>query len=444
MLIRLPASRARPLLADMLRRALASVHGGDALRRRLRMSGNQLTIGRQRYDLGNYERLVVVGAGKASAAMAHAIEPVLGRHLEGGLVVVKHGHGVPTKRIAVVEAGHPLPDRAGVTASRRIKQLVTGLTARDLLIVLLSGGASSLMAAPVSGVTLAEKQRVTGQLLRCGAGIAEINTVRKHLSNLKGGRLAALSDATILTLILSDVIGDDLSAIGSGPTAPDPTTYSDAVKCLRRYGLWASVPPSVRRHLIRGVDKNLTETPKPGATLFRRVQHEIIGNNATALTSLTATARSAGLQTVRLPPYINEARNAGAQMGALARLILKGQRPWRRPCCLIAGGETTVTVTGSGKGGRAQEFALAAARAVAGLRGVYVAAVATDGTDGPTDAAGALVSGETWNRAKRIGLDLAAALSRNDSYRALKRLNCHITTGPTGTNVNDLYVLLVF
>jgi glycerate-2-kinase len=444
MLIRLPVSRARPLLAGMVRQALSSAHAGQALRQRLRMDGNQLTVGRRRYDLGKYERVVVAGAGKASAAMAHALELVLGRHLEGGLVVVKHGHRVPTKRIAVVEAGHPLPDRAGVTAGRRIMQLVAGLTARDLLIVLLSGGASSLIPAPVSRVTLAEKQRVTRQLLRCGAGIAEINTVRKHLSTLKGGRLAALSDATILTLILSDVIGDDLSAIGSGPTAPDPTTYGDAVTCLRRYGLWASIPRSVRRHLTRGVNQDLAETPKPGATVFRRVQHEIIGNNATALTSLTATGRSAGLQTVRLPPFLNEARDAGAQMGALARLIVSGQRPWRRPCCVIAGGETTVTVIGSGRGGRAQEFALAAARAVAGLRGVYVAAIATDGTDGPTDAAGALVSGETWNRAKRMGLDLAAALSRNDSYRALKRLHCHITTGPTGTNVNDLYVLLVF
>jgi glycerate 2-kinase len=442
--MRLPASPVRRLLAKMLRQALASAYAGRALRRSLRKDGDHLTIGRRRYDLRDYERVVVVGAGKAAAAMARAIEPILGRHLDGGVVVVKYGHRLPTTRITVVEAGHPLPDRAGLTAARRIMKLVTGLTARDLLIVLLSGGASSLVPAPVSGVTLADKRRVTEQLLRCGAGISEINTVRKHLSNLKGGRLAALSDARIVTLILSDVIGDQVSAIGSGPTANDPTTYGDAIECLRRHGLWSSAPRSVRRHLIRGVDGRLTETPKPGARLFRRIQHEVIGNNATALAALIATAQAAGWRTLLLPPFTKDARKAGAEMGALAKRILMRRRPLPRPCCVMAGGETTVTVTGSGKGGRAQEFALAAAKAVAGLRGVYVAAVATDGTDGPTDAAGALVSGETWNRAKTMGIDLDAALSRNDSYRALKRLNCHITTGPTGTNVNDLYLVFVF
>ena len=444
MLIRVPASPVRPLLTTMLRQALASAHAGRALRRYLRKDGDHLTIGRRRYDLRDYERVVVVGAGKAAAAMARAIEPFLGRHLDDGLVIVKCGHGLATKHIAVAEARHPLPDQAGLTAARRIMKLVTGLTARDLLIVLLSGGASSLMPAPVAGLRLSEKQRLTDQLLRSGASIAEVNTVRKHLSDLKGGRLAALSDATVVTFILSDVIGDDLSTIGSGPTVPDPTTYGHAVDCLRRHGLWTSAPRSVRRHLIRGVDGQLAETPKPGAKLFRRIQHEIIGNNATALAALIATARAAGWRTLLLPPFTKDARKAGVEMGTLAKRILMRRRPLPRPCCVMAGGETTVTVTGSGKGGRAQEFALAAAKAVAGLRGVYVAAVATDGTDGPTDAAGALVSGETWNRAKAMGLDLDAALSRNDSYRALKRLNCHITTGPTGTNVNDLYLVFVF
>ena len=444
MLIRVPASPVRPLLTRMLREALASVHASQALRRKLRKDGDYLTIGRRRYRLRDYERVVVVGAGKAAAAMARAIEPILGRHLDDGLVIVKYGHGLPTTRIAVVEAGHPLPDRAGLTAARRVMALVSGLSGRDLLFVLLSGGASSLMPAPVAGLTLREKQHLTDQLLRCGASIAEVNTVRKHLSDLKGGRLAALSDATVVTFILSDVIGDDLSTIGSGPTVPDPTTYGHAVDCLRRHGLWTSAPRSVRRHLTSGVQGRLTETPKPGAKLFRRIHHETIGNNAMALAALTATARAAGWPTLLLPPFTKEAREAGADMGALARRILRRQRPIARPCCVMAGGETTVTVTGSGKGGRAQEFALAAAKAVAGLRGVYVAAVATDGTDGPTDAAGALVSGETRNRAKAMGLDLDTALSRNDSYRALKRLNCHITTGPTGTNVNDLYLVFVF
>lgn len=444
MLIRIPASPARLLLAAMLRQALAATHGGRALRRSLRKDGDDLIIGRHRYNLRDYARVVVVGAGKASAAMAHAIEPILGRRLDSGLVVVKYGHGVSTRRIAVMEAGHPLPDRSGLTAAKRITKLVAGLTERDLLFVLLSGGASSLLPAPVSGLTLADKQRVTDQLLRCGAGIREINTVRKHLSDLKGGRLAALSDATVVTLTLSDVIGDDLSAIGSGPTAPDPTTYADAIECLRRHDLWLAAPVSVRRHLEEGVDGRMAETPKPGARLFRRVRHEIIANNAMALAAVAATAQARKWRTRVLPPFTRDAREAGAQMAALACRIVGRQHPLARPCCIIAGGETTVRVTGHGKGGRAQEFALAAAKGIAGLSGVYVAAVATDGTDGPTDAAGALVSGETWPRAQRKGVDLDAALRRNDSYLALNRLGCHITIGPTATNVNDLYLLFIF
>ena len=444
MLIRIPVSPLRPLLRSMLREALRSTDAGRALQRSIRKDGERLTIGRRTYNLRDYGRVVVVGAGKASAAMARAIEPILGRRLDRGLVVVKYGHRLPTRRIAVVEAGHPFPDRAGLTAARRIVELIGKLTAQDLLIVLLSGGASSLMPAPVDGVTLADKQRVTDLLLRCGAGIVEVNAVRKHLSNLKGGRLAALTGATILTFILSDVIGDDLSAVGSGPTAPDPTSYRDAVTCLHRYGLWSSVPHTVRRHLTRGLAGRLTDTPKPGAQLFRRVRHIVIGNNAAALDALAATARAAGWRTCVLPPITNEARTAGAAFGVLAKKTVMKQRPAKRPYCLIAGGETTVTVRGGGKGGRAQEFALAAAKAIAGLRGVYVAAIATDGTDGPTEAAGALVGGETWDRAERIKLDLDAALKRNDSYRALKRLNCLVMTGPTATNVNDLYLLFVF
>jgi glycerate 2-kinase len=442
--MRLPASPVRPLLATMLREALASVHAGHALRRAVRKDGDTLTIGRKRYDLRHYERVVVVGAGKAAATMARAIEALLGRHLDDGLVIVKYGHGVRTKRIAVAEAGHPLPDRAGFRAARRIIALVGGLTARDLLVVLLSGGASSLMPAPASGITLTATKRITKQLLRCGARIEEVNTVRKHLSSLNGGRLAALTEATVVTLIVSDVIGDDLSAIGSGPTAPDPTTYRDAHSCLRRHHLWSSAPASVRKHLVDGVEGRLPDTPKPGNRLFRRVHHEIIGNNAQAVAAATAAARAAGWRTVTLPPLTNEARVAGAEMGILAKSILGRRRPLPRPLCILAGGETTVTVKGHGKGGRAQEFALAAARSVAGLSGVLVVAFATDGSDGPTDAAGAVVSGSTWTRAKQLGMNLNTTFSHSDSYRALKRLNCHITTGPTGTNVNDLYLLLVF
>lgn len=444
MAIKLPASPVGSLLRTMVRLALESVNAGTALRRAVKKDGDVLTVGSRRYDLRRYERVVVVGAGKATAPMARAIEQLLGRRLHSGLVVVKYGHAVPTTRIVVEEAGHPLPDRAGQAAAQRLHTLASSLTARDLLIVLLSGGASSLMPAPVSGITLADKQRVTRQLLRCGASIGEMNTVRKHLSNLKGGRLAESTKATILTLILSDVLGDDLSVIASGPTAPDPTTYGEAVDCLKRYGLWAAAPRTVRTRLEQGRRGKLTETPKPRSPLFRRVQNQIIGNSQLALVALTRVAREAGLRTVlHSMTLTGEARDIGSQFGALARGILDKKSPVPRPCCIVAGGETTVTVRGNGMGGRAQEFAVAAAKAIAGLPNVWVAALGTDGTDGPTDVAGALVSGDTLARARRLRVDLDVALARNDTYPALKALRSHIRTGPTGTNVNDLYLLFV-
>jgi len=443
MSMQLPASPISRLLTKMLRQALDACHAGKALRRVLQKDGEVLTIGSRRYFLHDYERIVIVGAGKATATMARAIEQVLGRRLHSGLVIVKYGHAAPTRRIAVKEAGHPVPDRAGQVATKRLLAITSSLTERDLLIVLLSGGASSLMPAPVRGVTLADKRRVTSQLLRCGAGIGEINTVRKHLSDIKGGRLAASTKATIVTLILSDVLGDDLSAIASGPTAPDPTTYSDAIDCLKKYRLWPSTPRSVRAHLEQGRCGHHAETPKPGTKRFRKIHHEIIGNNEMALTATTSAARSAGLRTILHPALTGEARVAGAHVGSLALGILTKKEPVLKPCCLVAGGETTVIVKGRGRGGRAQEFAVAAAQAIAGLPNVWVVALGTDGTDGPTDVAGALVNGDTWRRGKRVGVSLSTALKRNDTYPALKRLHSHITTGPTGTNVNDLYLLFV-
>jgi len=444
MAMQLPASPIKPMLSTMIRRALDAVNAGTALRRAVKKDGNVLTVGSRRYDLRRYERVVVVGAGKATAPMACTIERILGRRLHSGRIIVKYGHVVPTERIVVEEAAHPLPDRAGQLAAERLRALASSLTARDLLIVLLSGGASSLMPAPAPGITLVDKQRVTKQLLRCGANIGEINTVRKHLSNLKGGRLAESTKATIVTLILSDVLGDDLSAIASGPTAPDPTTYGEAVECLKRYRVWSSAPRAVRKRLEQGRRGRLAETPKPRSPIFRRVQHHIIGNSELAIAAVTRTAREAGLRTIiHSTTLTGEARVVGAQFGALARTILAKKDPVSKPCCIVAGGETTVTVQGTGKGGRAQEFAVAAAKAIAGLPNVWVAAIGTDGTDGPTSAAGALVSGDTLALARRLGVNLDSALTQNNTFPALRRLRSLITTGPTGTNVNDLYLLLV-
>jgi glycerate 2-kinase len=442
--MQIPSSPIRPLLKKLIGRGLDAVDARAAVRRAISKNGEELVIGRRRYDLRRYDRVLVLGAGKATASMAQAVEQRLGSRLQGGFVVVKHGHVVPTRQIVVAEAGHPIPDRAGQRAAARLCAMATELSRRDLLIVLLSGGASSLLPAPVPGITLAAKQKTTQELLRCGASIREVNTVRKHLSRIKGGRLAEMTKATIVTLILSDVLGDDLSAIASGPTVPDPTTYLEAVAILKRYRIWQAVPQRVRRHLTRGCQGLTSETPKPGFSLFRRVHHHIVGNNDAAVRAVARVAREAGLRTLLYKPALSgEARDEGQRFGLLAKNIVQTGTPLQKPCCVVAGGETTVTVTGRGRGGRAQEFVAAAALEIAGLAKVWVVGIGTDGTDGPTDAAGAIVGGNTMARAQRLSVDLKGALQRHNTYSALKRLHQLIITGPTGTNVNDLYLLLI-
>ncbi len=435
--------RLRALLARLLEAGLRAVDPAGALRRHVRRAGVRLHVGRQRYDLREYSRVVAVGAGKASARMAVALEGTLGDRLAGGLVVVKYGHAAPTKTIEVVEAAHPVPDQAGRRAAARLLALAGGLTPNDLLLVLLSGGASSLLPAPAPGLSLRDKQQTTRLLLRSGATIQEINAVRKHLSAIKGGRLVASTPARVVSLILSDVIGDDLGAIGSGPTAPDPTTYEEACRTLHRYRLWQVVPPRVQSHLINGQRGRYADTPKPGSSVFRHVQNQLIGNNRQAVEAVARAVRQAGLRPLILSSTLTgEATGAARVFGAIAREIASSGRPIARPACIIAGGELTVTLRGHGTGGRAQEMALAAALEIAGLPNVWIAAFGTDGTDGPTDAAGAVVDGQTVARAARAGLNPAGALRCNDAYPFFKTLDGHITSGPTGTNVNDLYLLI--
>ncbi len=443
MSLALPASPARSILRRVIGAGLRAADPAHALLNLVHRTGHRLQVGRRSYDLRSFDRVVVLGAGKASARMAQTLERVLGVYLDGGLIVVKTGHRLPTKRITVIEAGHPVPDRAGLEAAERLRARVAELGPRDLLIVLLSGGASSLIPAPVEGVSLADKQQLTQLLLRSGATIQEINVVRKHLSTIKGGRLAEATRARIVTVILSDVIGDELTAIGSGPTTPDPSTYRDAIAIMKRRRIWTKAPASIRRHLQRGEHGDVSETPKPGAARFRRVQHEIIGNNEMALVAAAQAAQHAGLRTVLFStPLVGEASRAGTTFASLAERLSEGKEIVRRPYCIVAGGETTVTVTGRGKGGRAQEFAAAAAYEIAGLHKTWIAAIGTDGTDGPTDVAGAVVSGSTLDQAKRKGVNLRRALTQHNTYPALHALKSHIVTGPTGTNVNDLYLLL--
>lgn len=437
-------TRARRLLTRLFTCVLQAVDPYLAIRAHARRRGSILSIDSERFDLRRYRRIVIAGAGKAALPMALAMEDMLGKYLETGLIVTKYGHGGRTRKIQVMEAGHPVPDQAGVEGTTRLLDLVHGLTRNDLLLVLISGGASALLPAPAAGISLKDKQDTTGLLLRSGATIQEMNAVRKHLSMLKGGQLAAATKARVVSVILSDVIGDDLGTIGSGPTAPDSTTYRDAIRILQSYRVWSRIPTSVRRHLTQGRRGVLSETPKPGASVFRRVTHHLIGNNRAAVETASAVCSSEGVTPLVLTTELTgEAKMAARWFGSLARQVILRGRPARRPCCLIAGGELTVTVQGKGTGGRAQEFALAAAKEIVGLPNVYVAGFGTDGTDGPTDAAGAVVDGQTVTRASKRRLNLPRALSNNNAYPLLKSLKQLVITGPTGTNVNDLYLLLV-
>jgi glycerate-2-kinase len=431
-------------LRRILLAALDAAAPALAVRRALTLRRQTLRVNGRLYDLRRIARVVAIGAGKASVPMARAVHEVLGGWLDSVFVVAPSPvPGRAKSGIGVAAAGHPIPDRRGVQAARHVLQLASSLGADDLLIVLLSGGASSLLPLPAAGLTLADKQRTTQLLLRSGATIAEVNTVRKHLSAIKGGRLAAATPASVLTLILSDVGGDDLGVVGSGLARSDRTTFLDAVRIVRRYGLWEQLPVAVRIHLIEGLAGRRDETPKPRSLIFRRVQHAVVGNNRLAVEAAAKAAHKEGYESVLLGMFVTgEAGQFGRWMGELGKELAR-RTTLPGPVCVLAGGELTVTVRGSGAGGRAQEFALAAALGIQGTPGVWVAGFGTDGRDGPTHAAGAVADGETVARGKRKRMDAARFLRKHDSYTFFKRVGGHIKTGLTGTNVNDLYVLMV-
>jgi hydroxypyruvate reductase len=433
-----------------IRAALEAVDPAAAVRNAMRREGEALTIGGRRYDLDRYRRILVVGAGKAGAPMAGAVEEILGDRVSAGLVNVKYGYTGPTarrpQRVRLREAGHPLPDENSLAGTREIVDLLRGAGDQDLVLVLVSGGGSALMMLPEEGISLGDYQRLTESLLRSGATINQINTIRKHIEQVKGGRLAQLAaPAEVATLILSDVVGDPLDFIASGPTVPDTTSFADALDVLRRFDLLQQVPRVVVDWLERGQRGDVPETPKPGDPLFERVSTAVVGSLDVAARAAQAGAERAGFETLLLTTYLEgEARDAGLLAGALAKELIRRGRPLSPPACLILGGETTVTVRGEGKGGRNQEIALSAALAIAGLPGVIVVALATDGSDGPTDAAGGIVDGSTIERAVALGLDPGAALARNDSYAFLEGVGDLLVTGPTNTNVNDLLMVFAF
>ncbi len=430
----------------VLAAAIAAVDPHSAVRRHLRREGQRVWLGQRVYDLDAFERIWLVGAGKAGLPMASAAADILGDRLTGGVVIVKEGYaGEQPPGIDLMEAGHPLPDQRGVEATRRLMALLEKAGPRDWVLVLLSGGGSALLTAPAPGVSLADLQELTAALLACGANIQEINTLRKHVDTIKGGGLARRAvPAHISALVLSDVVGDPLDVIASGPTVPDTSTFADAWDVLQRYDILAQTPSAIRNYLEKGLRGVLPETPKPGDPLFERVQNHIVSSNFQAAQAGLAQVAVEGWQTMLLTTFLQgEARQVGRMLGAIARQAVLTGQPLTRPFCLVAGGETTVTLRGKGLGGRNQELALGAASELDGLPGVILVALATDGGDGPTDAAGAVVTGETLVRACAAGLDAQDFLARNDAYHFFAPLGDLLLPGPTLTNVNDLAFLFL-
>ncbi len=428
--------------------ALQAVNPEDAVRRFMQRHGNKLEVGNQKYDLDRFERVYLVGAGKASAPMAEAAVEIIGANLTEGLIITKEGYrkAKALTRCLIFEAGHPIPDLRGVMATRRILSLLEQVRESDLVICLLSGGGSALLNCPSEGISLQDMQALTGELLACGANIDEINTLRKHLDNIKGGGLCKkAAPATVVSLILSDVVGDPLDRIASGPTAPDPSTYTDAYSILNRYDLVKRTPQTIVDHIRLGIQKQIPETPKPGDPIFSKVLNQIVGNNYLAAKAAAQQAAQEGMNALILSTCLQgEASQAGLLLASIAQQVVKTGEPVPRPACIVAGGETTVILHGDGTGGRNQEMALAAVLPFAGLPDAFLVTLATDGGDGPTDAAGAVVTGGTFERASLAGLDPRDFLRQNDSYHFFHQLDDLLKPGPTLTNVNDLAFIFTF
>ncbi|MBW2017268.1 MAG: glycerate kinase [Deltaproteobacteria bacterium] len=434
----------------IFRAGVGRVDPGEAVRRFVRLEGQTLVCGKEdshgvHLDLSAFDHVYLVGGGKATAPMAGAMEEILGERITGGIVSVKYGFTKRLSRTEVVEAGHPLPDQKGVEGTRKILDLLEGTGERDLVFSLISGGGSALLPSPAGRITLEEKQAVTRALLECGANIHEINSVRKHISSSKGGQMArAAYPATVVNLMLSDVVGDDMDVIASGPFVPDSSTFQEALGVLDRYGL-SDIPESVRDYLKTGMEGRVPETPKAGDPVFDRVHNFVIGSNILALEAAAKEAEKRGYRTLILSSMVEgETREVAGVHVAIGKEILRTGRPMPPPACVISGGETTVTIRGKGLGGRNQEFCLAAALELRDLPPrIVVLSGGTDGNDGPTEAAGAVVDPQSVKRGRDLGLAAGEYLENNDSYHFFKTTGELLVTGPTNTNVMDVRVILV-
>jgi len=430
-----------PAIARILAAGLNAVHPGEAVGRFVQRENDRLRIANKLYPLDKDQQTFIIAFGKASLPMAESLADILGDRLTGGVVIPKLAAGWTSGRLAVMEGGHPVPDERSLTAGRKVIELLSGLRADDIVFCLISGGGSALMAAPVEGVTLSDTRALTSALLACGASVDEINILRRHLDRLKGGSLARLAfPARVVSLILSDVVGNPLEAIASGPTAPDPSTCADALAVLDKYQLPGKIPASVLSALKAGC-----ETLKPGDAIFGNVDNILVGSNLLAAQAALKQAEAEGFHPYLLRADLQgEARQVAVELCRTLRWAWQTGDPAPRPACIVAGGETTVTLRGDGRGGRNTELALASVTELANFPEVMLVSLATDGEDGPTDAAGAVVTGETFARVYGLGLDPVEYLHRNDSYTFFAALDDLLIPGPTSTNVNDLIFLFTF
>ena len=436
----------RAATLQCIERAINAVEPKQLMKVKLKVKNNHLQIEGYTFDLGKFKHVYVVGGGKAGSKMAQAIEEILGKRVTAGLVNIPYGTKQRTDTIELNETSHPVPDEAGVKGTFRIMAIADQAEKNDLVICLISGGGSSLMPLPQEGITLMDKQELTNMLLKSGAAITEINAVRKHLSAFKGGWLAKKAyPATVLNIILSDVMGDQLDSIASGPTVPDISTFGDALRILKKYNLWLNAPISVRKILSEGARGLLQETPKEGDVVFENVHNVIIGNNHTARLAAIDGLRSEGFDTLLLADLLEgEARDAGKILAKFASGVFVCSDPISKPIGIVGGGETTVTVTGKGQGGRNQEVVLSAVLNLKELGEFVIASFNTDGVDGPTDAAGAIADCYTLKRAKNLGLNPEKYLADNDSYSFFSKLGDLIRMEATGTNVNDISLIVAF
>lgn len=438
---------AKSLRKDALQIYFAGLHAVEAdacIRKYMEVKENGITIRGKMYDPGKYNNIYITGFGKVSGFMAAAVEKLLGDKIKNGMVNVRYGYTTPCKYVKLNPAGHPIPDSSGINGTKEIVAIAKEANEDDLVFCLISGGGSALFELPYAGISLEEIKEITALLLKCGATIDEMNAIRKHLSLVKGGRFAGLCKAEMVSVILSDVINDPLETIASGATSPDPSTFQDCEWILKKYDLHHKIPVSIQKHIQNGIHGYVEETPKPGDKIFDRVSNIIIGNNRAALSASKEKGEQLGYNTVILSSCIKgEAREIAKVFGAIAREIHASGCPVERPACIIAGGESTVTVKGDGLGGRSQEFSLSAAMEIDGLADTVILSAGTDGTDGNTEAAGAMVDGTTIMNAKSKKLHPEKYLLNNDSFSFFKETNDLIVTGTTKTNVMDIMLLLV-